>query len=384
MSHPIASTILTLALAATPSVARASNNPLGLDTPWPCTAGNPTSSADKSEGLASMKFGTSGYSLCTSPTMACSGFSLTSEELLVDVKLPATLPNPWWVGDLSLYVEVPSATVYNSWVGMALLTGLPTNQWTTVRIPATQTMMAALRSGCGDAKLKFALNTSAPGVLVDNIRFGGSSGPQNPPVEMLMSVESDQDDGQFDPSLSSLPYGWSTQGERDNALYVGSYAIDEWGGGNGYTTGAFRFELSQDIPAGARVVDARLSLFGLGDWEWDSAVDALQVAVELSDDAAVIGSLQDMPLSTTGRPLLGKTVRWPETGGLAWQTGAWNQSTNLASLLEELVDTMGGLAAGAHVQFFVYGVTPNLNGEVLVEDSSNAAADPPRLAVVIN
>ncbi|MGE5784009.1 MAG: hypothetical protein ACM3ZE_05435 [Myxococcales bacterium] len=373
---------LTVGLSTSVAAATGSSAALGVDTPWSCTSGNPiANSADKTQGTASMQFLSAGYGLCTSPAMNCADFSHISDEILVDVKLPSVLPNPWWVGDLSLYVEAPSASVYNSWIGMAPLLGLPKDQWSTISIPATDTLLKVLRGTCSDAVVKFALNTSAVGVLVDNIRFAGDE----PPVEMVLPLTEDGDDGQFDPSLSALPTGWSAQGERSNVLYVGAYNIDDWGGlGNGYTTGAFRFTLSNDIPAGAHITDARLSLYGRDVWEWDSSVDALQIAVELTDDADPISGLTDMPLSASGRPILANTVRWPEAGGLNWQYPGWNESTNVAPLLQELVDTVGGLQAGAHVQLYVFGVTSNINSEVTLEDSSHSDANHPTLTVVVN
>lgn len=380
-SAAVTSAILLVAAAAS---ATNSSAVLGLDAPWSCTAGNPiANAADKTQGAASTQFRAAGYGLCTSPAMACQDIAVTSSEILFDIKLPKTLPNPWWVGDLSLYVEVPSANVYNAWVGRTDLTGLPTNQWVTVSIPATTTMLNALKGNCADAKWKFALNTSAVGVLVDNIRFAGDVAPPEP-SEMSLTISDDGDDGQFDPSTSVIPAGWSAQGEYSNTLYLGSYNIAEWGGlGGGLTPSAFRFTLSHAIPAGSTVVDATLALYGRDAWDWDNSSDSLQVAVELSEDAEQVAGAADLPLVAGGRETLATTARWPEVGGLAWQNLSWNESPNLAALLQELVDTVGGLEAGAHVQFFVYGTTANINSEVAVEDSSHSDTHAPTLTITV-
>ncbi len=381
--HRMNSVSLTLAILLGAAGASANSDAsLGLDTPWSCTAGNPTANAtDKTEGSASMLFRAAGYGLCTSPAIVCNDLSLASDEILFDVKLPQTLPNPWWVGDLSLYVEVPSANVYNAWVGRTDLTGLPTNQWVTVKIAATPTMMNALSGNCTDAQWKFALNTSAVGVLVDNIRFAGEV---TAPVEMQLTIADDGDDGQFDPSTYLIPGGWSAQGEHSNTLFMGSYNVAEWGGlGGGLTPSAFRFTLSHDIPAGSTIVDTTLALYGWDVWDWDNSTDALQIALELSDDAEQVTGLVDMPLAVGGRDLLPTTARWPETGGLAWQYPGWNESPNLAAVLQELVDTVGGLQAGAHLQVYVYGATANINSEVVVTDSSHYSGNAPTLTIVV-
>lgn len=374
---------IVLFLSTSAAYASDSSAVLGLDSPWRCDAGNPrTNPADKTQGQASMQFTTPGYGLCTSPLIRCEDLDITGEELLFDIKLPTNLSNPWWVGDLSLYVEVPSANVFNAWVGRTELTGLPVGQWVTVNIPATPTMLAALSGNCGDATLKFALNTSATGVSIDNIRFSGDVTPVEP-VEMQLTVTDDADDGQFDPSTSVIPAGWSVKGERSNLLYMGSYNIAEWGGlGGGLTPSVFRFTLSHDIPAGATITSAALSLYGLDVWDWDNTTDALSIALEFSDDAAPITSSADMPLAVGGRDLLTATARWPESGGLVWQHPGWNTSPNLAALLQELVDTLGGLNAGAHVQLYVYGAVSNVNSEVAVEDSSHSGDHAATLTIV--
>lgn len=372
--------VVTLsALLFTSGHALAAGTPatLSLDTPWACSGGNPISSSDRSEGTAAMKLRAAGYSACQSQAFSCADIT-TSDEILVDVKLPSYLPNPYWVGDIGLFVEVPSKAVYNAWVGMSILTGLPTNEWVTVSIAPTQEMLTALAGNCSDARIKFALNTSAQNVLVDNIRFKSNG------FSMSMSVEANEDDGQFDPSFISLPYGWSTVGERNNMLYAGSYNPAEWGGlGNGLSTTAFRFALSEDIPAGSTVADAWLSLYGRAIWSWENASDALFIGLEFSDNAAPISGIEDMPFTETGRPLVSTEARWPEVGGLAWLVNNWNDSVNVGPLLQELVDTYGGLAAGSYVQFFLYGVAPGTNAEVAIEDSSSPAGNAPTLTVVI-
>jgi hypothetical protein len=109
----------------------------------------------------------------------------------------------------------------------------------------------------------------------------------------------------------------------------------------------------------------------------------LQIALELSDDAEQVTGLVDMPLAVGGRDLLPTTARWPETGGLAWQYPGWNESPNLAAVLQELVDTVGGLQAGSHLQVYVYGATANINSEVVVTDSSHYSGNAPTLTIVV-
>jgi hypothetical protein len=135
-----------------------------------------------------------------------------------------------------------------------------------------------------------------------------------------------------------------------------------------------RFTLANALPATATITSANLRAWGTILFAWTPSVDAARVRIELSGDAPQVASRDDAPeLATIGRPLSAGAVRWPASGGLAWQWPAWNTSPDLAPLFQELVTTQGGVAAGAHVQLWL-DADPSVDGEVGIEDFSHADA----------
>jgi hypothetical protein len=186
-------------------------------------------------------------------------------------------------------------------------------------------------------------------------------------IEQRTFVASDLDDGELDSTGFFGTGGYAPQGERNGWHYLGGYGTEESPVGNGLTVAFYRFELPEPIPAGATIEEATLRLWGTDTWVWDASRMAEQIVVEDSADAQVITSLADAPLQPAGRPLVPGEVRWPESGGLAWTLGGWNETQNLATLVQALVDRHGGLAAGAHVQLFFFRDARE-NGEVAAED----------------
>ena len=117
----------------------------------------------------------------------------------------------------------------------------------------------------------------------------------------------------------------------------------------------FRFALGQALPAGARITNATLSLWGETSVSWLPSEHALEGWFEATKDAAVVTRSDEEPYTALGRPLTIAGTRWPLSGGLDWIIGGYNVSPNIAELLQELIDTHGGLAATAHVQFWLRG-----------------------------
>lgn len=158
---------------------------------------------------------------------------------------------------------------------------------------------------------------------------------------LQLDVSGPADDGYF--------YGTDLKvnGASTNELWIGSWGEIEWG--------YFRFALSQPVAKGAVIVGAKLSLYGLAADGWDPSLHALDVFVEKSADAPVVTTAADLPFTSTGRPMASAMARWPATGGLTWNTQAYNTSPELAALIQEVVDSQGGLAAGSHLQIWVKG-----------------------------
>jgi hypothetical protein len=158
---------------------------------------------------------------------------------------------------------------------------------------------------------------------------------------MVLEVAAATDDGEI------LGGGHFVDGEANYRIFMGFWNGVEWG--------YFRFALSQPIPKGATIKKATLALFGETQAKWNPASHALEVWAEQSADAATVSSAADAPFIPGGRPVTTKPVRWPASGGLSWKLGSYNTLQTLAPLLQEIVNTHGGLAAASHVQLWLRG-----------------------------
>jgi arabinan endo-1,5-alpha-L-arabinosidase len=128
-----------------------------------------TSSAH-TQGLSSLAVRPQGYSVYESKPFAFAG---RAKKVLVDLQLPATQPNPYWLGAVQLYFEAPSRNLYNAYVGQVELTGRALGVFNTLEFSVSESIRNALAEGASDLKVKVVLNVpGAPGVyLLDNLRI---------------------------------------------------------------------------------------------------------------------------------------------------------------------------------------------------------------------
>jgi len=137
-------------------------------------------------------------------------------------------------------------------------------------------------------------------------------------------------------------------GSPEHEIWVGFWdGMSDWG--------YFRFALTQPIAKGATIVNATLDLWGVDADGWNGSSHALEVWLEKAADPAVVTVETDAPLTSTGRPVTSSAKRWPAVGGLPWASGAYNTSPDLAALVQEVVNSQGGLAKGSHLQLWVRG-----------------------------
>ena len=184
-------------------------------------------------------------------------------------------------------------------------------------------------------------------------------------AEMETDTDTDTDTGSDDPiPLASTAddgqiyvnggrYTWLPWGE-DSGGFIGEYPQ-----GSAYA-GYFRFAIPSALPDGATILEARLTLTGTTVHDWNLSEHALEIAVQDAADAPEVdlGAMYPYDQNPDSVALLASRVRWPESGGLTWTLGMSNESPDLAPLIQELVDANGGLAAGAHVQFWITKAAP--------------------------
>ncbi len=147
--------------------------------PWVRSWTNPPGtfplSGNASQGAHSLAV-SCGYSHVESPTFDTTEWGVVGDQLLVDVFVPASQSNPWWVGDLSLSFDLPAAGIYNAYLGNTSLTALARGGWSTIAFAVSPQVRAALLGDYPDARFRFGVNVGsclAP-LLLDNVRFGGT------------------------------------------------------------------------------------------------------------------------------------------------------------------------------------------------------------------
>lgn len=127
-----------------------------------------------------------GYRVIRSPRFCATEWKTYGTSLAVDVYIPSNPGNPWWLGEVALFMDAPSAGMYNSWQGNVQITQFAPGQWHTVEIPLNVQALAALGgTGC-DLEIGLVLNASSANesYRFDNLRFAGNelASAENPAV----------------------------------------------------------------------------------------------------------------------------------------------------------------------------------------------------------
>jgi hypothetical protein len=99
--------------------------------------------------------------------------------LLYDFFLPSQQPNPSWFGASQLYLDCPAKNISNAFIGQQELTGLPTNQFSTLSFDLPAALATQLAGGCSNLDFRISLDvpSNATGTYrLDNLHFRGSGG----------------------------------------------------------------------------------------------------------------------------------------------------------------------------------------------------------------
>lgn len=225
-----------------------------------------------------------------------------------------------------------------------------------------------------------------------------SSSSSGPPTSATSSVDDGESSSSGEPATVIGPIE-IVDNLDDGAIHVGDFMdIPQWlpsgeAPGLGFT-GEFpegeryfaylRFELPDALPAGTVIENATLELFGHATYYWDRQ-HALRVFVQDSADANQVSGALDYP-SPMGTVLRDESVHWGDAddSGLTWQIPGPNAATELAPLVQQLVDAHGGLEAGAHVQLWIAeDVVDGMGEEVGWLDSSAGEETTPRLTLTV-
>lgn len=166
-------------------------------TLWSATSGAATTGADAVQGSASLALNGQGW--LSIQSVPFGPLPQVDEDVSVAVKLPVEQPNPWWYGQVQLYVEVPSLGAYNVYVGAVELTGLPLGEWVTLEFPLPATLQSLLAGSYDDLTITLALNVpyDATGTyLFDDLRFGDDVEP--PVIRVATNEDAEYSTGPFE------------------------------------------------------------------------------------------------------------------------------------------------------------------------------------------
>lgn len=146
---------------------------------------------------------------------------------------------------------------------------------------------------------------------------------------------------------SSFGASWRPIGHQSAFDMVGGYfaGVPYWS--------MIYFALPDEIPAGSTIQSAALDLYGYTSVDVQTG-DYLRVYVQ--DQADCTGNVAagaNWASTITLYPAsLDAGVRWPTVGTITWPEQDRVQSPDLATLIQHLVDTYDGLAAGALIGVF--------------------------------
>lgn len=123
------------------------------------------------QGAASLRVDYSGWVQLESKAFPIVG---TANTLNFDLRQAAPIGNPWWKGQVQVYIEAPSRGVYNQWIGQVNLSDIPDDQWKNVSLPIPTWVVSSLGADVTkDCKLKICVNRpegSGP-VYLDDCRL---------------------------------------------------------------------------------------------------------------------------------------------------------------------------------------------------------------------
>lgn len=128
-----------------------------------------------------------GYMTIVSPQFGNEEIGFATGNLLLDIWIPEDQVNPYWLGDVQLSVNIPSAGLYNAWNSRIPLTGLSAG-WNTVSFALCDEILNALNEKFNDAQISLHLNVNqnSEDFRIDNLRFGdGERSDRNPTLVLV-------------------------------------------------------------------------------------------------------------------------------------------------------------------------------------------------------
>lgn len=165
----------------------------GFESEGEFTASAPifTASSPVVEGDSSLGVQAPGFTIITTRPFYTGGFT-ASDELNLDVYIPAPQANPWYFGSVEIRASSPSAGLPDTSLGNMSLSGLTQGAFNRISFAVPADVKRALRAERADAQLKIVLNAPPNNgtYYLDNLSFSAPTIPVERAATHAMSAAS--------------------------------------------------------------------------------------------------------------------------------------------------------------------------------------------------
>ena len=124
----------------------------------------------KSEGVRSLVT-PAGWKIIESRDVSTADFVMLGDKIDVDLFVPSSTQNQYWIGNIELWLNVPSSNKHIQFGAQQQIQPY-FNGWLTYRFDVSEEALSILSEPHSDAHIQIVLNT-ADSVWVDNMRFAG-------------------------------------------------------------------------------------------------------------------------------------------------------------------------------------------------------------------
>ena len=145
----------------------------GFEDPskWSSSAPIAGNSLRRTEGGFSLKVDGGGYREIKSVAFNTALFTGVKAKIALDVFVPPLVKQPYWAGQVLLFVNAPSAGINNLPVGTVELAGKPINKFSQITFSLPTTVQNAMKTARSDFSIKVVVNATDSGQQIDNLRF---------------------------------------------------------------------------------------------------------------------------------------------------------------------------------------------------------------------
>lgn len=124
----------------------------------------------KNEGVRSLVT-SAGWKVIESRDVSTADFVMLGDRMDIDIFVPSTSQNQYWIGNIELWVDIPSSNKHIQ-LGTQRQIQSYFNNWQTCTFEVTEEIKSIFSEPHPDARIQIILNT-ADSVWIDNLRFAG-------------------------------------------------------------------------------------------------------------------------------------------------------------------------------------------------------------------